>query len=207
LDALTRQRRRAGKSFGLRIDFARDFGTPRRQVTCHIEFDRHEVDAAHFTDALRELPGPAAGLATEDRLQRVPLPVVGALVDEDTHRRLRARPEVALEVAEGNYVQSVERDVTVASLADMPDEDAIAISECRRLGEFARTGKCCICIRRTSRRSVAISEYPPLHTSSPGHGLYDKFTPDGPALQSSGLWHRNASRSSGQSRFDFGVEQ
>src|SRR5262249_7042654 len=94
-----------------------------------------------LADRVRELTGPAAGMAAEDHLERLPLLHVGALVDVDPHRRARlTRPDVALERTERDDVQVVERDVAVAPFAHVPRHDALTIALARSLRECARTG-------------------------------------------------------------------
>ena len=110
------------------------------EVVGQLELDRRRLHAADLADRLGEGARPPTGLAAEDRLQRLALGVVGAVVEVDPERRLRARPDVALELADRQDVEVVERHVAEAALADVVGEDADAMVVRRRLGELARAG-------------------------------------------------------------------
>src|SRR5205085_4273066 len=103
-----------------------------------VDFDGRELDATHLGDVLCELARPAAGLSAEDRLQRFALLRVGALIHEDAHRGLGTFPDVALEVAQRDDIEAVERDGPVGAFPDVPDQDAVAIAVRRSTREFAR---------------------------------------------------------------------
>ena len=124
----------------LASNLARNGRAPGGEVGRDFELDRRELDAAHLGDFLRELSRPAAGLAAEDRLQRLALLRVGARVDEDAHRRLGIDPDVALEAADRDHVEPVERDVAEAPVTDVPGEDPLADARRGRLREFAGAG-------------------------------------------------------------------
>jgi hypothetical protein len=82
------------------------------QVVVDLELDRRELDAAHVVDQLGERRGPSARLPAEDRLERLTLGLVGALVDEEPHRRLGlGGPDISLERADRDGVQAIERYV------------------------------------------------------------------------------------------------
>src|SRR6185312_15170202 len=137
LNALARRCRRTAERLRACFDLARYRRTPAGQVACHFELDWCEGDAAHFGKGLRELCGPATRLATEDHLHGVALGSGAALIDEDRDRGLGARPEIALEKTERQHVESVERDISVGAFAHVPHQNAVAITECGCLGEFA----------------------------------------------------------------------
>src|SRR5262249_18570542 len=119
---------------------AGNLGRPVGEVVGDLERDRDVLDPADLADRAGELPGPAPSLTAEDRLQRLALALVGALVHVDADRRLRlARPDVALERAQRHHVQSVQAHVAVAPLADVPGDDALAVALARSLGERAGT--------------------------------------------------------------------
>ena len=100
----------------------------------------------------------------EDRLQRLALALVGALVDEEPHRRLGlAGPDVALERADRDHVQAVERHVAIVALADVPGEDAVALALVRGLGE------------RAAARHPAPADVEPVAGESPLRNLGHRF--------------------------------
>src|SRR5262249_14396157 len=114
---------------------------PMGEIAGDLEVDRHELDAAHFTDIGRETRRPAARLPAEDHLQRLPLALVGLLVDVEAHRDLAlAEPEIAFELPERDEVQPVELDVAELSRPHMPGEHALAMIAGRRLRKFAGAG-------------------------------------------------------------------
>jgi len=66
------------------------------------------------------------------------LPLVGPLVDEEAHSGLGlARPEIAFEFTQGHQAESVEPDVAVVTLPDVPGKHAGAGIVGRRLSKFA----------------------------------------------------------------------
>jgi hypothetical protein len=73
------------------------------------------------------------------------LPGVSSLVEEHRHRRFRVPfPEIANERAERHHTQTIETDVAVIPLTDMPRQNAFADAGCRRLSEGAWTGNAAI---------------------------------------------------------------
>src|SRR5215207_1657781 len=106
-----------------------DLDAPPGELVVDLELDRGILDPPHVIDQLGERGGPAAGLAAEDRPERLALTPVGAFVDEEPHRRTRlAGPDVALERADRNDVQPIQLHVAVVTLADVPGEDAVALA-------------------------------------------------------------------------------
>ena len=86
--------------------------------------DRRELEANHLrAEDFDETGGPAAGLSTKDRLKRLALSIVCTIVEQDAQSgfRMRTRPDVPLECAHTNHVQSVKRNVTEPPLADVPN--------------------------------------------------------------------------------------
>jgi hypothetical protein len=72
------------------------------EVISELEVDRGELgelEPAHVFHQLGEAGGPAAGLPAPYRPERLALPFIGALVDEEPHRRIDglAGPYVPLE--------------------------------------------------------------------------------------------------------------
>src|SRR5439155_10326780 len=134
------KRRRARQRLGSRSRLAGNLGRPVGEVVGDLERDRDVLDPADLGDRTGALAGPTAGLPAEVRLQRLALRVVCAFVDEDPHRRLRALPDVPVEVAQRNDVQAVEAHVAVVSLANVPGENAVAVTFAWSLGKRAGAG-------------------------------------------------------------------
>jgi hypothetical protein len=106
-----------------------------------MEVDASEFHAAYFADKIRKCPGPAADTSPKDYLQRVPLTLVGSLIDKDRHRRFGLSfPNVSRERAESHDAQSIQANITVVSCTDVPCEDTFTIAGCRRLGKGTGTG-------------------------------------------------------------------
>jgi hypothetical protein len=78
--------RRPGQRPGAALGPARNLDAPGGQVIGDVEVDRDELDSAHLVDQLGEGAWPAASISPKDRLQRIALALVGALVDEEAHR-------------------------------------------------------------------------------------------------------------------------
>src|SRR5215207_3458209 len=106
-----------------------------------------------------------AGQPPEDRLECLALAVVGALVHEEPHGRIGrfAGPDVPVEPTDPDDVQPVERNLAVASFADVPGEDAVASSLVRWLGE------------RTAAGHPAPAEVEPVANESPAWNLGHRF--------------------------------
>jgi hypothetical protein len=86
---------------------ARDFGAPRTQVAGDLHCDRRELETNHLrVEDFDETGGPAASLSTKDRLERLALSIVCAIVKQDAQSgfRMRTRPDVPLECAHTNHV-------------------------------------------------------------------------------------------------------
>src|SRR5579884_162547 len=162
LHSLPGQGRRASQRLPACRHSARDLRPPVGQVAGNLELDRDVLDPTELAEHGGELPGPATGLAAEDRLQRLALPLIGALVDEQAHRHLGAGPDVALEVAHPDQAQAVQPHIAVLPLADVPSEDSLAVAVARRLGKGARA------------RDVALADIEPVAPGIPprnfGHG-------------------------------------
>src|SRR5262245_1672772 len=106
-----------------------------------VKVDACELHSAHFADGVGKHGWPAADTAAEDQLQRLALPRVSPLVEEQAHRGFRFPfPDVALEHAERHHAETVEAHIAVVALADVPREDAFAKVARRRLGKRAGTG-------------------------------------------------------------------
>src|SRR5690242_6688532 len=110
-----------------------------------MEVDASELHPSYFSNKIRECPRPAANTSPKDHLQRVPLTLVGSLIDEDRHRRFRLSfPNVSRERAERHDAQSIQANVAVISGTDMPCEDTFAIAGRRRLSKGTGTGNTAI---------------------------------------------------------------
>src|SRR4029079_10544128 len=110
---------------------------------------------------LRELTGPCAGLAAEDRLQRFPLRGIALRVDEYAHRGLGVLPDVALERADGQHVEPVEEHVAIATMVDVPRENPFAVAERGGLRKLAGAG------------DVALADVEPVAFDAPaGNGSH-----------------------------------
>src|ERR671925_2277606 len=129
-----------GQRLGAPLDLARDLHAPGGEVVGDLEVDRGELEPADVRLGERgEDRGPAARLPGEDRLERLALALVRALVEEESRRRVLrlAGPDVPLERAHHDDVEPVERHVAVVPLADVPGQDAVALALVRRLGKRA----------------------------------------------------------------------
>src|SRR6185295_17093973 len=157
--------RRAGQRLGAPLRLPGNLHPPVGEIVGDLEVDRGELDPAHLLDQLREAGGPAAGLTAPDRLNGLALTVVGSLVDEEPHRGVDglAGPDVPFKAADSHYVERVERDVAVVSLADVPGEDAVALPFVWCLGESADTG------------DPAPADVEPVAAESPARNLGHRF--------------------------------
>src|SRR6185295_10748931 len=137
--------RRAGQRLGAPLRLPGNLHPPVGEIVGDLEVDRGELDPAHLLDQLREAGGPAAGLTAPDRLDGL------------------AGPDVPFKAADSHYVERVERDVAVVSLADVPGEDAVALPVVRGLGESAATG------------DAAPADVEPVAAESPARNLGHRF--------------------------------
>jgi hypothetical protein len=177
LDARSLRRRGAGQRLGAPPGLPGNLDAPPGEVVVDLELDRGELDTTHVVDQLGECARPAAGVAAEDRLERLALALVGPLVDEEPHRRLGlAGPDVALERAHSHDVQPIQLHVTVAPLAHVPGEDAVAFPVVGCWGEGAAAG------HPAPADVEPVSRQPPAR--NPGHRFLleigaeiDPFTP------------------------------
>src|SRR6516225_9940838 len=92
-----------------------------------------------FGDELREQARPTARLTAKDHLQRFALTLVRALVDKESHRSLRIRPDIANKTTQCHYIEARKRNLAVAPLADVPSKNTFAVAVGRRLGKVAGT--------------------------------------------------------------------
>jgi hypothetical protein len=106
-EPLARRGRRPRQELGAAVAHARNVDSPRLQVPVDLELDRGELHPQHPIEVLGEQSGPAAGLPAEDRRQRLTLPLVGALVDDEPAPCLRLRlPDVADEMADSRCIEA-----------------------------------------------------------------------------------------------------
>jgi hypothetical protein len=118
----------------------RDLGAPRRQIISDLKRYGHKLNAPKFTDFSGKNSWPASSLAPEDRLQSPPLPIIGPFVDEEAHPNFGfVGPDIAFESSKAQQVETVESDIAVVTLADMPSKHACTFIVGGRLSKFART--------------------------------------------------------------------
>src|SRR5439155_12642797 len=90
-----------------------------------------------FSDPGREPADPAA----ENQRQHLGLALVGALVDVETGRAFGpAGPQITLPSADPDKAQTVEFDLAVMTLPDVPEQHRLAKPVIRHLREGARAG-------------------------------------------------------------------
>ncbi len=139
LHALPRQTRRTAERLRAGDHFSRNLGPPGRQIIGHFKLNRHILNSSDFSDELRKQTGPTARSTAKDHLQRFALTLVRTLVDEDTHRCRRARPDIAGESAKRHYIQARQYNAAVVSLSDVPSKNTFTVTVRRRLGKVAGT--------------------------------------------------------------------
>jgi hypothetical protein len=132
-----------------------NFRLPVGQIIGNLERDRHELYATELTDGGSKAGRPTSGLATEDRLQCLPLPLVRSFIDEKTQLGFGASPEVPFKTAKRQQIKAVELNVAKVALSNMPDEHALTAIVGRRLGKF------------TGARDVAAADVEPVTREPP----------------------------------------
>jgi hypothetical protein len=86
-----------------------------------------------------KMAGHPPGLAPEDHLQSLALPFIGPLVDKKAHPKLALiGPDIAFEGPERQQIETVQSDIAVMTLANMPREHPCARIVGRSLGKFTR---------------------------------------------------------------------
>src|SRR5512146_813251 len=156
LHPLSRGSHGTGKGLGSRHHPVRNFGTPGSKVLSHFHADGRILEATHLTDEAGEGGRKPPSFSTPDHPQGGALRLVGAFVKEEAHGGLRlSAPDVSRKNADGEHIQIVKRDITVAALADVVGKYTFAI---------ARTGRLC---EGAGARDQAVTNVEPISRNAP----------------------------------------
>jgi hypothetical protein len=101
-------------------DPAGNFCLPVGQIIGEFKRDRDEFDAAQIPNGGGKAGRPASSLARKNRLERLPLPFVGSLIDKESQTRLGACPNIPFEGGERQEIESIKLNVAEMALSDVP---------------------------------------------------------------------------------------
>src|SRR6516165_6311984 len=150
LRIFSRQAGRAGQGLSPGLHFAGDLRSPLGAVGRDLERDARALDAPDlpaFREQRSHESRKSSDLAAENAGKHLRLALVGTLVDEDTGAALGlSRPEIAFPSSHPDEAQTVEIDVAVMALPDVPEQDRLAEVVVRglRKGAGARDGAAAI---------------------------------------------------------------
>src|SRR6266404_5652980 len=141
LRIFSRQARRAGQGLGPGLHFAGNLRSPPGAVGRDLEGDPrplHAPDLPAFGEQRGDESRKSPDVAAENAGKHLRLALVGAVVDEDAGHPLRlSRPEIAFPSSHPDEAQTVETDVAVMAMPDVPEQDGLADAVVRGLGEGA----------------------------------------------------------------------
>src|SRR5262249_5260907 len=133
-----------GQRFRPGFHLSGNLSSPVTQVGCDLERDACRLHAQQLPALGKErapLGGEASNLSPDDTRKHVRRALVRALVDEETGRPLGLpSPEIAFPAPDPEEAQTVESDIAVVALPDVPEEDRLAIAVVRGLGKSAGAG-------------------------------------------------------------------
>src|SRR5262245_6071771 len=127
LRILSWQARRSRQRLCPRLHLSRDLRSPVGAVGRNFERDPRALDSAKlpaFGKHRAPQGGKASDAASDNKLQRLGLPLVGTLVDEEPGRTLGLpRPKITFPSAHPDETETVEIDVSILAMLDVPEED------------------------------------------------------------------------------------
>ena len=144
LRIFSRQARRAAQGRGPGLHFAGDLRSPLGAVGRDLEGDLRPLHATQlpaFGEQRSDESRKSSDLAAENAGKHVRLALVGAVVNENAGRPLSLpRPEIAFPSSHPDEAQTVEIDIAVMAMSDVPEQHRLAEAVVRRLGEGAGAG-------------------------------------------------------------------
>src|SRR5262245_44430835 len=144
LRIFSRRARWPGQRFRPGFCLSGNLRPPMAQVGCDLERDACALHAKQFPALGKErspLGGKAPDLAPDNTRKHLRLALVRALVNEDTSRPLcLPGPEIAFPAPNPEEAQTVESDVAVVALPDVPEENRLAVPVVWGLGKGAGAG-------------------------------------------------------------------
>jgi len=140
LDALGGIGGRSSEGLCACTHLVRDLPAPVGQGAIQFEGNRRDRLTPYVANQAAEWGDSAACLATKNQGQGLPLPLIGARVEEESRRPLRlAGPRVPRKPRDHTHVQIAEGDSTVVTVPHMVRKDALTVISGRRLRKLART--------------------------------------------------------------------
>src|SRR5262249_60485378 len=122
--------RRARQGVGPGLHLAGDLGSPLGAVGRDLEGDSralHAPQLAAFGEQRSDESRKPSDLAAENAGKYLRLALVGAIVDEDASAPLGLScPEIAFPSSPPHEAQTVEIDIAVMALPDVPEQDGLA---------------------------------------------------------------------------------
>ena len=144
------------RAVGPGLHFASDLRSPAGAVGRDLEGNARALYAPQlpaFGEQRSDESRKSSDLAAENAGKHLRLALVGALVNEDAGRPLSlSRPEIAFPSSHPNEAQTIEIDIAVMALPDVPEQDQLAEAVVRGLGEGAGARRRHSCNCRTSLR-------------------------------------------------------
>src|SRR5262245_1699214 len=141
LRIFSRRARRAGQGFGPGLHLAGDLVSPLATVGRDLERDPRALHAPQlpaFGEQRSDESRKPSDLAAENAGKHLRLALVGAIVDEDAGAPLGLPcPEIAFPSSHPHEAQTVQIDIAVMALPDVPEQDRLAEAVVRGLSERA----------------------------------------------------------------------
>ena len=141
LRVFPRQARRSRQRLRPGLHLSSDLRSPVGAVGRDLERDPcalHSTNLAAFGEQRSDLGRESPGAAPENKRKRLRLALVGALVDEETGRPLDLpRPEITFPSAHPDEAETIEVDVAVVALLDVPEQNRLTETVVRGLRERA----------------------------------------------------------------------
>src|SRR5262249_12031068 len=158
-----------------RLHLSDDLCSPVGAIWPHLERDPgalHSTNLPAFGKHRAPQSGKPSGAASDNKLNRLGLTLVGTLVDEETGRtRGLPRPEVAFPSAHSDEAEAVEIDLAILATLDVPKEDRFAKAVVGRLRERAgaRDGAGAVVepVSRDVPGLACVHDVPSSHVSDP----------------------------------------
>src|SRR5262249_462970 len=120
-----------------------DLRSPMGSVGRDLERDAcavHSKDLPTFGKHRSPLGGETSDAPTNNKQERVCLPLIGTLVDEKASPSFsHSPPHISFPPSDAEEAETVELDVAVVATLDVPEEHRLAVAVVRGLGEGAGT--------------------------------------------------------------------
>src|ERR1700730_10528314 len=141
LRIFSRQAGRASQGLGPSLHFAGDLHSPLGAVGRDLKAYPSALHAPHLpasSEQGRDESRKSSDLAAENAGKHLGLAVIGAIVEEDACASLDlARPEIAFPSPHADEAQTVEIDIAIMAIPDVPEKDRLAEAVVWGLGKGA----------------------------------------------------------------------